>query len=291
MGRESVGRISAVGPGVGDRLVPGRVATFNPVVIPAADQDRYLGWERHHPKKYVIGVRSDVSAAFAELLVVPARNVVPLPPTVPAPWSSRWPWPCTPTAGPAPGPVTVRSCSEGVLFGQSFVLALRACRTSSPAGRPPHAARSWRGSAREPSTAGPVSWRSRCAALDGPADVAVDAVWIDATMTEAALEATKPGGSVCLVGMGSPQLGLDAFQVSTEERSVVGSYTSSKADFGDAAAWVGINARAADVLVSDQVGLDEAAAAFSTLADGRGLAGKILVRLDRATTGAQGWTR
>ena len=80
---ESAGRAAALGAGV-TALDVGQPATFNPVVVPDADVDRYAGREQRCPDKYVIGVLpADVVAAFAEYVVAPARNVVALPADVP----------------------------------------------------------------------------------------------------------------------------------------------------------------------------------------------------------------
>lgn len=288
MGHESVGRTRTLGAEVGAALAPGQVATFNPVVIPAADQRSYRGREQHHPEKYVIGVRSDVSAAFAQLLVLPARNVVPLPQTMPirlgalveplavAVHAVR-------RAGARPGDRAL--VLGGGPIGQSTVLALGMAGVQTVVVSEPSTPRRdlllTLGVRTVDPGAGDAAEQVR-ALLDGPADLTVDAVGVDDTMA-VALSATKPGGSVCLVGMGSPRLGLDALRVSTEERTVVGSYTYSNADFEDAVAWMGAHPEAAGALVSAEVGLDEAAAGFRALADGLGPAGKILVRLDRET--------
>ena len=78
MGHETVARIDALGPGVDASSFPtGSAATFNPVVVPAAEAEAYAGREQHCPDTYVIGVRTDKDASFADYLVLPATNVVP----------------------------------------------------------------------------------------------------------------------------------------------------------------------------------------------------------------------
>jgi threonine dehydrogenase-like Zn-dependent dehydrogenase len=116
--------------------------------------------------------------------------------------------------------------------------------------------------------------------LDGRVDVALDAAGVSGSVADA-LASTVPGGSVCLVGMGSPTLELPAFAVSTEERSLVGSFTYSAQDFRDAAQWISTRPAVAAELISRQVGLDEAPAAFTSLAAHDGTPGKVLVRFDR----------
>ena len=122
--------------------------------------------------------------------------------------------------------------------------------------------------------------RSRCRPeLGGLADVTFDAVGLAPTVADA-LSSTRLGGAVCLVGMGTPRLELDAFAVSTMERSLVGSFTYSADDFRAA---VDLVAGAPDGRDGpDQPGgvPDGAPDAFAALAAGDGTPGKVLVRLD-----------
>jgi threonine dehydrogenase-like Zn-dependent dehydrogenase len=122
--------------------------------------------------------------------------------------------------------------------------------------------------------------------LGRPADLAIDAVGLESTMRDA-LSATRPGGSVCLVGMGAVRLPVDAFRVSTEERAIIGSFTYSSVDFADAAAWLARVPEIAARLVSREVALDQADDAFSGLAAGDGTAGKVLVRMDWESSALQ----
>jgi threonine dehydrogenase-like Zn-dependent dehydrogenase len=117
------------------------------------------------------------------------------------------------------------------------------------------------------------------ALLGGLAAVAIDAVGIGVTVA-GALESVKLGGSVCLVGMGAPEFALDAYRVSTEERSLVGSFTYSAEDFRDAARFVSGAPPELGELISRRVPLDEGPRAFTDLAAGDGTAGKVLVLLN-----------
>jgi threonine dehydrogenase-like Zn-dependent dehydrogenase len=84
MGHEAVGTVAALGPGSeGSGLHVGQPATFNPVVVPIEDAEAFAGREQHSANKTVIGVAPEISAAFADYVVVPARNVVPLPEDMP----------------------------------------------------------------------------------------------------------------------------------------------------------------------------------------------------------------
>jgi threonine dehydrogenase-like Zn-dependent dehydrogenase len=283
MGHETVARVAALGAGVGGPPV-GSVVTVNPVVVPEGDAAAWAGREHHHPDRYVIGVRPDVVAAFAQLLVVPARNVVPLPPGMPVEHGAL----VEPVAVAvhAVGRVEAGAARTALVvgggpIGQSLVLALaqagvrRVVVSEVDRGRRALVERLG-ATAVDPSSA-PVPEQA-AELLGGPADVAVDAVGVTASLADA-LAATRPGGSVCLVGMGQPRVEVDAFAVSTAERSVVGSFTYSAQDFRLAVGLVAGAPQTADALISRVVPLADGPAAFASLAAGDGTPGKVLVRL------------
>ena len=287
MGHESVGRIEALGKGsAGEGLQMGRLVTFNPVVVPESDLAAYAGREQHSPGKYVIGVRPDLVSAFAQLITVPVRNVVPLPDDLPVSYGAL----IEPLAVAVHAVRRVHAePGQGVLvvgggpIGQSVVLALLMAGVTDivvsevQPGR--RALVEQLGATSVDPTTEPVA--DQLARILGRlADVTIDAVGTSRTLSDAVVS-TAFGGSICLVGMGSPALELDAFRISTEERSIVGSFTYSAQDFADAATWIATAPAVAAQLVSREVPLDAAGDAFSALAAGDGTAGKVLVRLDR----------
>jgi len=84
MGHESVGKVAGFGPDTpSGGLAIDAVVTFNPVVVTGQDAKTYAGREQHSPNKTVIGVATDISAAFADYVVVPVQNVVALPADLP----------------------------------------------------------------------------------------------------------------------------------------------------------------------------------------------------------------
>jgi Threonine dehydrogenase and related Zn-dependent dehydrogenases len=283
MGHETVGRIRAFGDGAEEHgMAIGSLATFNPVVLPPEDLERYAGREQHSPNKRVIGVASDIVAAFAQIISVPARNVVPLPETMPVSYGAL----IEPIAvavhavrraGVAAGDSVL--VVGGGPIGQAVILAAQRAGAKNVLVSELDAARRalcerLGATVVEP---GDSSLASRVVSLLGsPVDVALDAVGISATLSDA-LNATVFGGTVCLVGMGSPELSLDAFRVSTEERTVIGSFCYSAQEFHDAAEWVATAPAALAELVSREVTLDEAQDAFAGLARMDGTPGKILV--------------
>lgn len=287
MGHESVGRIAAVGASVGrSDLIVGLPATFNPVIVPEDEIDEYHGREQHAPGKRVIGVAAEIVSSFAQLIAVPERNVIVLPADMPIEHGAL----IEPFAvglhairrlGVQPGELLV--VAGGGPIGQSTILAAIASGVSDilvsevdPARRV--LAESLGAIAVDPTRAHLASQVLR--EWGRPADAAADAVGISRTLDDV-LGATKLGGAVVLVGMGAPQLDLDAYAVSTQERSVIGSFTYTAQDFRDAAAWIAANPELTRHLISREVPLDEGADAFAQLAAHDGTPGKVLVRLDR----------
>lgn len=284
MGHESVARIDALGEGVTGFTV-GDIATFNPVVVPEAEADAFEGREQMAPGKHVIGVAREVVSSFAQLIVVPARNVVPLPASMPVELGAL----IEPLAvsvhavrrsGAKAGDRVV--VAGGGPIGQSVVLALQMAGVEIIVVTELSASRRTlveRLGATALDAAGDDVLARIEEALGGKADVAIDAVGIEPTL-RTSLQATRIGGTVCLVGMGAPKLGLDAFLVSTEERTIVGSFTYSAQDFRDAAAWMGEAPAQAGALITKTVPLAGGHDAFAELAAHADIPGKVLVLVD-----------
>ncbi|HEY3503370.1 MAG TPA: alcohol dehydrogenase catalytic domain-containing protein [Actinocatenispora sp.] len=280
MGHETVGRIAALGDGVTD-LTVGGLATVNPVVSCGACPACAAGNPQHCPEGYVIGVAPARSAAFADLLVVPATNVVELPDTMPAAYGALVEpvavgWHAVRRGDVGAGDTVL--VSGGGPIGQAVVLAARRSGATRVVVSEPDRGRralcATLGADVLDPTGGDVPERVR-AVLGGPASVAVDAVGLSATLADA-LAATALGGRVVLVGMGAPRVELGAFAISTEERSVVGSFSYSADDFRAAAAWVATCPPELAGLIEKQVPLADAPAAFTALA-ATPTPGKVLV--------------
>lgn len=286
MGHESEGRVADLGPGAeGRELRIGQRVTFNPVVLPEADAERYEGREQHSPNKYVVGVRTDLVSSFAQFITMPVRNVVPLPENLPEGYGAL----IEPMAVAvhAVRRVGVRA-GNGVLvvgggpIGQSVVLALRMAGVERVVVSEVDAARRALNHNLGATVVNPASGpllSSVVASLGDLADLSIDAVGSRGTLDDC-LSACRLGGSVCLVGMGAKRVEFDAYAVSTQERTIVGSFTYSAKDFEDAAAWISAAPTEAAHLITREVTLAEANTAFRSLADRDGTPGKVLVRLD-----------
>ena len=285
MGHESVGTLTAVGAtgraaghAVGDRV------TFNPVVIPAQNSHIYAGREQHDPDRYVIGVRPDIIAAFAEEVAVPVRNLVPFPGPSPIQHGALVePFAVAVHAvrrsGVQPGESAV--VIGGGPIGQSVILALQMAGVddvvvSEVDGERRELVRALGADPIDP--AGDDVAEAVRRRFGRRPRIGIDAVGSTVTLRDV-FESTALGGVITLVGMHAPRLEVDAYLVSTEERTIVGSFTYSVPDFIDAARWIHQHGHVVDRLVSREVVLEHAPAAFVELADGRAPAGKVLVRL------------
>jgi L-iditol 2-dehydrogenase len=283
MGHETVAHVVALGPG-GSSPDPGAVVTVNPVVIPEEDAAHWAGREHHHPAKYVIGVAPNVVSAFAQLVVVPSRNVIALPEGMPV-YHGALVEPVA-VAVHAVGRVAAEHPTSALVvgggpIGQSLVLVLRQSGIADVLVSELDPARrelvEMLGARTLDPAAGALAEQVGDA-LGGLAEVAFDAVGASTTISDA-LAATRLGGSVCLVGMASPRVELDAFAVSTQERALVGSFTYSAANFGRALELVAADPQVAAALISRVVPLAEGPAAFSSLAHGDGTPGKVLIKM------------
>jgi len=285
MGHESVGWIDALGDGVDEARYPlGAPATFNPVVVPEDEVELYRGNEQQAPGRVVVGVAADVVSAFAEYVALPARNIVLIGESAPLEHGAL----VEPLAVAAHA-VRRAGLTAGMTLlvlgggpvGQSVIVAAQQAGVSRILVSEVSAARralcAQLGAVTIDPAGGPVHGQVR-SILDGPVDCAIDAVGVSPTLRDA-LESTSLGGIVCLVGMGSPRLELDAYSVSTAERTVVGSFTYSADDFRHAAGWVRDQVVDFAPLISKVIDLDQADEEFARQTSGSATAGKVLVRV------------
>jgi threonine dehydrogenase-like Zn-dependent dehydrogenase len=283
MGHETVGRIVAVGSAVSDEgLTAGRVATVNPVIGCGECAQCAAGTEQLCPRRQVIGVDRAISSAFAELMLAPARNVVVLPDDLPEEYGAL----VEPLAvgyhaarNGRVGPGDAVLVIGGGPIGQSAALAARRLDAERVVVSEPSTGRrdlvEKLGFAAIDPTAGDLP-EQVSTALGRPATAVLDAVGISRTVGDG-LRSSALGARLVLVGMGSRELNLAAFDVSTFERSIIGSFTYPSADFRETAEWVASRPDGLQHLVDDRVGLDGAPDAFARLASGDLDASKIMV--------------
>jgi threonine dehydrogenase-like Zn-dependent dehydrogenase len=240
------------------------------------------GQQQWCSRRVVLGVAPEIPAAFADRVAVPAANIVTLPEEMPAELGAL----VEPLAvgyhavrrGEATAEDRVLVIGGGPI-GQACLLAARrmgvanlALSDVSPSRRELCARLG--AQVIDPSS-GDLA-EAVAAKLGGPATLVVDAVGVNRTVADA-LAASGLGGRIVLVGMGSPQLELAAYAVSTGERALIGSFTYNAAEFAETAAWVGTVPDGIEFLIDGRVGWDGAPQSFDDLARGRSTASKILV--------------
>jgi threonine dehydrogenase-like Zn-dependent dehydrogenase len=281
MGHETVGRICELGPHV-EALSVGQLVTVNPVMSCGECSACRSGQEQWCSRRVVLGVAPEIPAAFADRVAVPAANIVPLPEDMPEELGAL----VEPMAvgyhavrRGQPRPEDRVLVIGGGPIGQACLLAARrlgvkalALSDVSPSRRDLCARLG--AEVVDPSAGDlPLAVADR---LGGPATLVLDAVGLSPTVADA-MAASGLGSRIVLVGMGSPQLELSAYALSTQERALIGSFTYSAAEFADNAEWVGTVPDGIEALIDGRVGWEGAPQSFDDLARGRSAASKILV--------------
>lgn len=281
MGHETVGRICELGPHV-ETLSVGQLVTVNPVMSCGECSACRSGQEQWCSRRVVLGVAPEIPAAFADRVAVPAANIVPLPEDMPEELGAL----VEPMAvgyhavrRGQPRPEDRVLVIGGGPIGQACLLAARrlgvqalALSDVSPSRRDMCA----RLGAEVVDPSGGDLPEAVTDRLGGLATLVVDAVGLSPTVADA-MAASGLGSRIVLVGMGSPQLELSAYALSTQERALIGSFTYSAAEFADTAEWVGTVPDGIGALIDGRVGWAGAPQSFDDLARGRSTASKILV--------------
>lgn len=287
MGHETVARVAALGADVVDCPAVGSLVTVNPVIACGHCPACLAKSEQRCPTRRVIGVDPRMSAAFAELMVVPARNVVPLP--------SRLPVELGTLVEPlAVGYHAVRrgGVKEGSVvlvigggpIGQAAALGARRVGARVVVSElAPSRADLVRRLGFEVIDPSQDLAAQAVRALGRAPEIVIDAVAISPTLAQA-LAVSDVGATIVMVGMGSSKVDLSAYKISTEERTVIGSFCYGSDEFTDTAAWVAQHAAELATLIDGSVDINGAAQAFADLADGTSTASKIVVHLMAAAS-------
>lgn len=282
MGHETVAQIDTDGSAT---FAPGTLVTVNPVIGCGKCDNCAQGETQRCPNRRVIGVAKELSSAFAQKMVVPLGNVVPLPDGVPV------------DVGGLVEPLAVGyhaarrahiTASDAVLIlgggpiGQAAALAARRLGSEQVLVSEPDAVRRAVVEQLGFSTVDPVGLAATEVqeALPQKPTVVLDAVGTTATL-HTALEASALGARIVLVGMNAPRVELSAYAVSTEERSIVGSFCYNAREFAETADWAAAHAKELLSLIDGRVDLTGAPDAFNQLSKGELKASKVLVYLDK----------
>ncbi len=271
MGHETAGIVAELGAAVSGVQV-GTPVAMQPVLSCGACAFCRKGDNNLCAERRIIGVEPALQGSYADFIVVPAANAIPLPAGV------------TPEVGALAEPLAVgwhAARVAGEVGGRSAAVIGAgpiglACLTALQ-----------RLDAAEVLMVEPNPHRAEHArrlgarllqATDAPAvDVVLDAVGTSATLA-AGLQMARRGGTVVIVGMNAPEIGFKLFDVVTEERTVRGAFCYAASEFYDAVQFLGTKGgvRLA-TLIEKRVGFDQVAEAFAAYAAGRESALKTLL--------------
>ncbi|MEO1504590.1 MAG: alcohol dehydrogenase catalytic domain-containing protein [Pseudomonadota bacterium] len=228
LGHEAAGEITA-GPGEGSRV------TINPLVTCGVCEHCLAGRENLCAQRQIISMPPR-EGAFAELLTMPAGNLVTIPEHVPTEKAAlaeplACGWHAVRLAESALNrPLEQAKClvigGGAIGFGAALVLRARGAKAvtlvETNAARREIIAREDGIHAVEP------------AEVEAGFDLVVDGVGFEATRA-AASAAASPGGVIMHIGLGSAAGGLDIRRMTLQEITFIGTYTYSAQDFRDTA--------------------------------------------------------
>jgi L-iditol 2-dehydrogenase len=282
MGHEFAGTVAALGPGVTDPAIGSRVAV-NPILYCGECVDCRAHQEQLCRHRRTIGVNTGLAGAFAEQVVVPARNAIPLDDAISfAEGSMAEPLAvglrAVAVAGPAAGqPIAVLG---GGTIGLCVLLACQE-RGATPifvtdvAPAKLAMIRRLGGVPLDSQATDLLAVAREATGGRGFARI-IDAVAVSATLRQA-LPALAPGGLLTLVGLATPVVEIGLYDLVPQERRIAGAYAYTAGEYRAAVEL--LNSRAVDVrpLLGERCTLAEAPAMFERLAAGESSAVKVVV--------------
>jgi len=269
LGHEAAGRVIA-GPDAGARV------TINPLVTCGACEACRAGRDNLCPDRQIISMPPR-EGAFAERVVMPERNLVPIPDDVPTEKAAlaeplACGWHAVRLAESAlDRPLAAARCqvigAGAIGLGAALVLAAKGAREITVVEANP---------ARREVAAAAGNFRVvPPEAAQGDVDLVVDGVGIAASRAAASAN-VRPGGVIMHIGLGSGEGGLDIRRMTLQEITFIGTYTYTAADFRETAAAI-FDGRLGALDWSVLRPLSEGAEAFADLKAGRVAAPKIIL--------------
>jgi L-iditol 2-dehydrogenase len=271
LGHEAAGEVVR-GPGAGTRV------TVNPLVTCGACAECRAGRENLCPNRQIISMPPR-EGAFAELLAMPAENLVAIPDHVPTEKAAL----AEPIACGWHGvrlarrllhpPLEEARClvlgGGAIGLGAALVLAAEGAREIAVAETNPErraiVAKAGEFRVLDPAEAG----------ASEDCDLVIDGVGIEATRAAAAA-AARSGGVIVHIGLGSRAGGLDVRRMTLQEIAFLGAYTYTKADFRETAQAI-FDGRLGALDWPEIRPLAEGARSFAEIAAGRVAAPKIIL--------------
>lgn len=276
MGHETVARIEQLGS-EDSPVLAGQVVVVNPAMACGACTACAAGEEQRCEQLRVIGVVPEWDAAFAEYMIAPVANLIPMPASTPEhlgalvePLAVGW---------HAVRRARLRSDESIVVIGGGPIgqaVALAAQRAgvtdivvseSMPSRR--KLLQSLGFAATDPD--------ELAKAIEGKTvETVFDAVGSSGSVQQG-LALTTRGGRLVLIGMAEPELTVAAFDVSVREREIIGTFCYSNEDFASTVEWLSNNVSIAESLVDAVEPLEAGPDVFKELASYSRDASKILL--------------
>lgn len=279
MGHETVGHVAQLGSGT-TGVAEGALVTVNPMLSCGDCSFCRSGHESACPSLRVIGVHPEPDAAFAEYLTVPVVSLVPLAPQMPADHGALVEPLAVGYHAVGRGEMTPADrvlVLGGGPIGQATALAARRLGAGDVCVSEPSARRRDLLATLGFVTTTPDAVGVAAAEiLSGPPTLVFDAVGASGTLTTA-LTVAAPLARIVLIGMAEPDLTVPSYAISTRERSIIGTFGYSSADFRASAVWAAEAPEDLDALIERTEPLTAGPEIFRALADHSLDAHKILL--------------
>lgn len=276
MGHEFSGVVAGLGPRAGEWKIGQRVAAYNIVGCGECPFCKNQS-EQCCPRRKVIGVNTGVNGAFAEYVLVPARNLAPLadgvsfahallnePLAVAYHALSYVPQNARTLAVVGGGTIGQCLVRVAMVLGRLRVVVLEPLEDKR----------------RLAEANGAVAVTPDLTAfgrhLPEGADAAIEAVGVESTVL-LALETIRPAGTLVLLGNLAKEVRLPLQHISSNEKKLVGTYGFSAADFKVVVGWINEGRFDLSSLLTGTCTLEETPSVFADLAAGRRQAVKIVV--------------
>lgn len=281
MGHETCGVVIEVAEDVASELI-GLFGAICPVMSCGECMWCQSGQQQVCREVWILGVKPDIDAAFAEEVVVPLTAFVPLNDIDDSALGAL----VEPLAVGfhAARQASINSHSRVLVIGagpigQASALGAQTLGCASPVLIEPTAARR-----QVAEDLGLSVLDSGLAddeiidALGGLPNVVIDAVGATATLNRA-IVMSEVRADIVLVGMASPNVEVPAYEISTKERRIAGSYCYSRDSFEAAARWLQANQSKALRILDSRVEIDQAPGVIRGLAVGSHNLNKVVIVL------------
>ena len=268
MGHEACGIVERVSAADDSELVGKRVV-INPVISCHRCDLCLVGKEYVCRSRKVIGVTQGVDGAFAQYVIAPSRNLAVISKEV------------SPTLATTVEPLSVGFHAViraglvqgdkvliigGGPIGQAIGLAcIRVGVSDFVISEPAESKRRY--ISKYDFRSVPPTELSKIYENSTRPTVVFDAVGNMHSFSDA-FNYSDVGARIILVGMDTPNLAIPSYEVSADERTILGSYCYTDKEFKDTATWLGLNIALVEPFISDVTTMTEAPEMFARFQEG-----------------------